>query len=230
MRLRLTIIAGSRVAIALAAVLACGRGNGAAEGQGAPLLAPNQSEFAPRAPDSFRAELETSRGPIIVVARRAWAPRGVDRFYYLTRHGYYDSTYFFRVIENFVAQFGISGDPSINAAWENRRIADDSGRHSNTRGPLAFASQGPNSRTVQLFINLRDNPKLDTYGGGFPPIAEVTSGLKVAESLYDGYGEGAPSGLGPRQDLITEQGNAYLRRYFPQLDLIQRETIVQEWR
>src|SRR3982751_7086040 len=124
MRSRLTIIARSRVAIALAAVLACGRGNGVAGGQGAPLLAPNESELARAAPDSFRVDLETSRGPITVVARRAWAPHGVDRFYYLTKHGYYDSTYFFRVIENFVAQFGISGNPSINAAWENRRIRD----------------------------------------------------------------------------------------------------------
>src|SRR3954471_11322853 len=214
MRLRLTIIAGSRVAIALAAVLACGRGNGAAEGQGAPLLAPDQSELARAAPDSFRVELQTSRGPITVVARRAWAPRGVDRFYYLTKHRYYDSTYFFRVIENFVAQFGISGDPGVSAAWENRRIPDDPVRHANTRGTLSFASEGPNTRTVQLFINLKDNPKLDTYGGGFPPIAEIVDGLNVAESLYDGYGEGAPSGLGPRQDLIADQGNAYLRRYF----------------
>ena len=228
---RLTIIAGSRVAIALAAVLACARSNGgAAAGEGSPLLAPNDSELARAAPDSFRVDLQTSRGPITLMARRAWAPHGVDRFYYLAKHGYYDSTYFFRVIENFVAQVGISGNPSINAAWENRRIPDDPVRHPNTRGTLSFASQGPNSRSVQLFINLRDNPKLDTYGGGFPPIAEVTSGLNVAESLYDGYGEGAPSGLGPRQELIMEQGNTYLRRYFPQLDLIQRATIAQEWR
>jgi len=226
---RLTIIAAWRVAIALA-VVACGRENGAAAGEGAPLLTPNDSELALAAPDSFRVELQTSRGPITVMARRAWAPHGVDRFYYLARHGYYDSTYFFRVIENFVAQFGISGNPSINAAWQNRRIPDDPVRHPNTRGTISFASQGPGSRTVQLFINLRDNAKLDTYGGGFPPIAEVTSGLNVAESLYDGYGEGAPSGLGPRQELITDQGNAYLRRYFPQLDLIQRAAIVQEWR
>jgi peptidyl-prolyl cis-trans isomerase A (cyclophilin A) len=227
----LTIIARLRVAIALAAVLACGRGTeGAAKADGSPLLAPNDSALARAAPDSFRVDLETSRGRITLVARRAWAPHGVDRFYYLAKHGYYDSTYFFRVIENFVAQVGISGNPSISAAWENRRIPDDPVRHSNTRGTLSFASHGPNSRSVQLFINLRDNPKLDTYGGGFPPIAEVISGLNVAESLYDGYGEGAPSGLGPRQELITEQGNAYLRRYFPQLDLIQRATIGQEWR
>ena len=228
---RLTIAAGSRLVIAVAAVVACARGNGSAgAGEASPLLSPNDSELARAAPDSFRVELQTSKGVITVMARRAWAPHGVDRFYYLAKHGYYDSTYFFRVIENFVAQVGISGNPSVNAAWENRRIPDDPVRHPNTRGTVSFASQGPASRSVQLFINLRDNPKLDSFGGGFPPIAEVTSGLNVAESLYDGYGEGAPSGLGPRQDLIANQGNAYLRRYFPQLDLIQRATIVQEWR
>src|SRR6185369_3611579 len=114
------------IAIALAAILACARNNGsAAGGEGTPLLTPNDSELVRAAPDSFRVDLQTSRGVITVVAHRAWAPHGVDRFYFLTKHGYYDSTYFFRVIENFVAQFGISGNPSINAAWHNRRIPDD---------------------------------------------------------------------------------------------------------
>jgi hypothetical protein len=83
---------------------------------------------------------------------------------------------------------------------------------------------------VQLFINLRDNPKLDTYGGGFPPIAEVTDGMNVAQSLFDGYGEGAPAGLGPRQEMLMDQGNDYVRHFFPRLDLIVRATIAQEWR
>jgi peptidyl-prolyl cis-trans isomerase A (cyclophilin A) len=191
---------------------------------------PNDAELSHPAPDSFRVVLETSRGSITVLARRAWAPHGVDRFYYLTKHRYYDSTYFFRVIENFVAQFGISGDPSVSAAWENRRIPDDPVRHPNTRGTISFASEGPNTRTVQLFINLKDNAKLDTYGGGFPPIAEIVDGMNTAAALYDAYGEGAPSGLGPRQELIMGQGNDYLRRYFPRLDLIQRASITQEWR
>ena len=107
---------------------------------------------------------------------------------------------------------------------------DDPVRHPNSRGTIAFASEGPNTRTVQLFINLRDNPKLDTYGGGFPPIAEVTDGMNIAQSLFDGYGEGAPAGLGPRQEMLMEQGNEYVRHYFPRLDLIQRATIAQEWR
>jgi peptidyl-prolyl cis-trans isomerase A (cyclophilin A) len=217
---------------ALLALAACARSSDASSGASgaSALISPNDTELSQAAPDSFRVDMETSRGKVTLVARRAWAPHGVDRFYFLTKHHYYDSTYFFRVIENFVAQFGISGDPNVNAAWEHRRIPDDSVRHSNTRGTISFASEGPNTRTVQLFINLKDNPKLDTYGGGFPPIAEIVDGLNVAESLYDGYGEGAPSGLGPRQDLIADQGNAYLRRYFPQLDLVIRATIAQEWR
>jgi len=218
----------TQLGLGIALVAALGSG-GCAQEKG-PLASPNERELNQAAPDSFRVELQTSRGKIVAVARRAWAPHGVDRFYYLTKHHYYDSTYFFRVIENFVAQFGISGKPDIKHAWEDRRIPDDPVHHSNTRGTIAFASEGPNTRTVQLFINLRDNPKLDTYGGGFPPFAEVTAGMSVADSLFDGYGEGAPSGLGPRQELMMDQGNDYLRRYFPRLDVIQRATVVQEWR
>jgi peptidyl-prolyl cis-trans isomerase A (cyclophilin A) len=208
---------------------AAGAGGACARGDG-PLLVPNDTELGQAAPDSFRVAFETSRGKFTMMARRAWSPHGVDRFYYLTKHHYYDSTYFFRVIENFVAQFGISGNPAVNEVWQGRRIPDDPVRHSNTRGTIAFASEGPNTRTVQLFINLKDNAKLDTYGGGFPPIGEVTDGLPVAASLYDGYGEGAPSGFGPRQELIMGQGNAYLGRYFPKLDYIVRTSIEQEWR
>jgi peptidyl-prolyl cis-trans isomerase A (cyclophilin A) len=213
----------------LAAAIIGAVAGGCARGEG-PLLSPNETELSQAAPDSFRVDMETSRGKITILARRAWAPHGVDRFYYLTKHHYYDSTYFFRVIENFVAQVGISGQPQVNAAWQSRRIPDDPVRHPNTRGTIAFASEGPNTRTVQLFINLRDNPKLDTHGGGFPPIAEVTDGMNVAQSLFDGYGEGAPSGLGPRQEMLMDQGNDYVRHYFPRLDLIQRATIAQEWR
>jgi peptidyl-prolyl cis-trans isomerase A (cyclophilin A) len=195
-----------------------------------PLLSASDAEITRAAPDSFRVRFETSRGPFTVVARRAWAPHGVDRFYFLTKNHYYDSTYFFRVVEGFVVQFGISGDPSVNSVWHSRQIPDDSVRHSNTRGTLSFASQGPNTRTVQLFINLVDNPKLDAFGGGFPPIGEVVSGMAVVDSLYSGYGEGPPRGLGPRQDMMMEQGNPYVRRGFPKLDLVRSATVEQEWR
>lgn len=200
------------------------------ERQKSPLLQVTEAELAQPAPDSFLVTLETSRGNFAIMARRAWAPKGVDRFYHLTRRGYYDTTYFFRVVENFVAQFGMPGDPAVYAAWRDRRIDDDSVRHSNTRGTLSFASQGPNTRSVQLFINLKDNPRLDSIAGGFAPIGEVVEGMSVVDGLYDGYGEGAPRGLGPRQDMIAAQGNDYLRRHFAKLDYIRRATVAREWR
>jgi peptidyl-prolyl cis-trans isomerase A (cyclophilin A) len=50
------------------------------------------------------------------------------------------------------------------------------------------------------------------------------------DSLYAGYGEGPPRGSGPSQDSIRAQGNAYLRRVFPRLDVIRTARVVREWR
>jgi peptidyl-prolyl cis-trans isomerase A (cyclophilin A) len=183
------------------------------------------------APDSFRVAFETSRGRFEAMAHRAWAPNGVDRFYDLVRRRYYDDARFFRVVPGFVAQFGLSGDPRVSQAWRTRSIPDEPVRQSNRRGRIAFARGARNTRTVQLFVNLRDNARLDTLNGfGFPPIAEVVSRMNVVDSLYSGYGEGAPRGSGPVQDSIRAHGNEYLRRAFPQLDFIQRARVVREWK
>jgi peptidyl-prolyl cis-trans isomerase A (cyclophilin A) len=188
-------------------------------------------------PDSFVVAFQTSRGEFDVKAHKAWAPLGVARFYTLVDNHYYDGVRFFRVVKNFVAQFGISGDPKMNDAWKTRCMADEPVRHSNTRGTIAFARGDPGTRSVQLFINLRDNPKLDSLSGvGFPPIAEVVSGMSIVDSLYSGYGEAAPrSGAeygmeGPSQDSIMAEGNAYLERGWPKLDYIKTARVVQRWR
>jgi peptidyl-prolyl cis-trans isomerase A (cyclophilin A) len=188
-------------------------------------------------PDSFRVAFETSRGHFEMVARKAWAPNGVDRFYTLVKSGYFDGDRFFRVVKGFVAQFGISGDPKTNDAWHVRCLADEPVKHSNTRGTVAYARGGPGTRSGQFYINLRDNPKLDTLSGfGFPPIAEVTQGMDVVDSLYNGYGEAAPrSGPqygheGPSQDSIMKLGNAYLVKGWPKLDYVKTARVVQEWR
>jgi peptidyl-prolyl cis-trans isomerase A (cyclophilin A) len=188
-------------------------------------------------PDSFVVAFETSRGRVDVMARKNWAPVGVDRLYSLILARHYDGARFFRVVKNFVAQFGISGDPRINAAWSIRRIGDEPVRHTNSRGTISYARGGPGTRSVQLYINLRDNPRLDTLGGfGFPPIAEVVQGMAVVDSLYSGYGESAarsgpaPGREGPSQDSIMTQGNAYLLRGWPKLDYIKTARVVREWR
>jgi cyclophilin family peptidyl-prolyl cis-trans isomerase len=195
-----------------------------------PLLEPTPEELVTPAPDSFRVEFQTTRGSFLVMAHRDWAPFGVDRFYFLVSNGYYDDTYFFRVVPESLAQWGISGSPSVNAVWRHRRIADDPEVRSNQRGMVALARGGPHSRTVQLYVNRRDNARLDTLNGfGFPPIAQVIEGMAVVDSLYGGYGSGPPRGTGPAQDSIETEGNAYLRRRFPLLDRVVTARVTQQW-
>jgi peptidyl-prolyl cis-trans isomerase A (cyclophilin A) len=195
-----------------------------------------ESAAAAPVPDSFVVSLETSRGRFDVMARKAWAPLGAAQFYRLVNAGYYDDARFFRVIKSFVAQFGVAGDPKRTAACEDRRIADEPVRRPNARGTLAFARGGPETRSVQLFVNLQDNPVLDSLDGfGFPPVAEVVSGMAVVDSLYSGYGESAPrSGSqygmeGPNQDSIRQRGNAYLAGGWPKLDYIKTARVTQRW-
>jgi peptidyl-prolyl cis-trans isomerase A (cyclophilin A) len=176
------------------------------------------------APDTFRVAFETTAGDFVVEARRDWAPHGVDRFYNLVREGFFEGVRFFRVIEGFMAQFGIAADPQVATAWREARIPDDPVEASNTRGRVTFATAGPGTRTTQLFINYGDNSRLD--GMGFSPIGEVVEGMDVVDALHAGYGEGAPRGRGPDQGRIQREGNAYLESDFPELDWIRGAEIV----
>ncbi|HSR42300.1 MAG TPA: peptidylprolyl isomerase [Longimicrobiales bacterium] len=178
------------------------------------------------APDTFRARFETTEGAFVVEVRRAWAPRGADRFYNLVRTGFYDSVYVHRVLPGRVAQFGIHRDPRINYVWKDAIIQDDTVRASNTRGRITYAKSGPNSRTTQVFINLSDNAGLD--GDGFAPFGEVVEGMEVVDAFYDGYGDGPPRGEGPYPARALAVGNEYFRSEFPELDLILEARVVGE--
>jgi peptidyl-prolyl cis-trans isomerase A (cyclophilin A) len=185
---------------------------------GSPLLDPTSVEMTAAAPDTFKVLFETTQGDLVIEVYRDWAPLGADRFYNLVRHGYFNEVRFFRNIAGFMAQFGIHGDPEVTSVWRTARIQDDSVRASNVRGTISFASAGPDTRTVQVFINHADNTRLDPLG--FAPFGRVTGGMDVVDSFYSGYGEGAPQGQGPLQDRIQAEGNEYLRTEFPLLDYI----------
>jgi peptidyl-prolyl cis-trans isomerase A (cyclophilin A) len=171
------------------------------------------------APDHFSFAYETTQGEIQFDCPQNWAPLGEQRLYELVTDGFFSNTAFFRVITGFVAQFGISGDPTISAKWENANLVDDPVVASNVAGTLTYADGGPNTRTTQMFINLVDNVRLDAMG--FAPICKTdAAGLAVAQKFYAGYGEGTPDGNGPSQDLITAQGDSYLKAGFPKLDYV----------
>jgi peptidyl-prolyl cis-trans isomerase A (cyclophilin A) len=176
-----------------------------------------------KAPASYKVKLDTSKGAFVIQVNRDWAPNGADRFYNLVKNGFYDDTRFFRVISGFMVQFGINGDPKLSPAWRAARIPDDAVKQSNKRGNITFATSGPNSRTTQVFINFKDNAGLD--GQGFAPFGQVVSGMDVVDKLHAGYGEGAPNGRGPEQGRVQGEGNAYLKKDFPQLDFIKKASI-----
>jgi peptidyl-prolyl cis-trans isomerase A (cyclophilin A) len=184
----------------------------------------NPAALKEQAPAVYKVQFDTSKGPFVVEVHRDWAPVGADRFYNLVKNGFYDDARFFRVVEGFMVQFGVNGDPKVSAAWRGARIKDDPVRVSNKRTFVTFATAGPGTRTTQVFINFGDNSNLD--GQGFAPFGQVVSGMKVVDSLYNGYGEGAPQGRGPDQGRVQSEGNAYLASAFPNLDYIKKATIV----
>ena len=170
------------------------------------------------APDSFRVAVETTRGTFVVEAIRSWAPNGTDRFYALARAGFFDDNRFFRVVPGFVAQFGINTEKKVNEHWDDTPFPDDPPHGTNSRGTIVFTSQGPATRSHQMFVNLGDNARLDRQG--FVPFGRVVEGMAVVDSIYSGYGEA------PVQQLIQTLGNSYLVRMFPKLDYIKSLKIV----
>ena len=176
------------------------------------------SSLKAQAPATFTVKLATTKGDVIVQVNRDWSPKGADRFYNLVKGGFFSDMSFFRIVPNFIVQFGISPKPAVARVWEGARISDDPVKHTNSRGTLVFATAGPSTRTTQLFINLAANAGLD--GQGFSPFGEVTQGMDIVDSLYQGYGER------PDQGRITAEGKPYLDKFFPRLDKITKATIV----
>jgi peptidyl-prolyl cis-trans isomerase A (cyclophilin A) len=203
---------GSVLALAVVALCGCGKTVGV-----------NIEALRP-VPEVYRASFETSRGSFVVEVTKSWAPEGAERLYRLLQQRFYDEARFFRVVRNFVVQFGINGSPAVEARWRDMTFADDPVKQSNLRGTITFATSGPNTRTTQVFINLKDNAQLDQRG--FAPFGKVVEGMEVVDRLYNGYGDSPPRGEGPDQNLIETQGNAYLESKFPMLDYIKRARIV----
>ena len=203
---------GSAVAIALG--LSVGTAPAAT-----PEKLKDPSKLVEKAPATFKAKFETTEGEFVIEVHREWAPHGADRFYNLVKAGYYDGVKFFRVVPGFVVQFGIHGDPAIAMKWLKSTVPDDKVVESNKKGYVTFAKGGPNSRSVQVFINFRDNVNLDAQG--FPPFGKVISGMDVVEKFYDGYGDN----LRDLQGRIADEGNAFLEKNYPQLDGIKKATI-----
>ena len=156
-------------------------------------------------------KFDTSKGVFVVEVHRDWAPNGADRFYNLVKNGFYNDTRFFRVISGFMVQFGINGDPKLSQVWRDANIKDDpvkAEQQARQRSPSPPPDR--DTRTTQVFINFGNNAGLDDQG--FAPFGQVISGMEVVDSLYSGYGEGAPQGHGPEPGRRAEHGQRLPRK------------------
>ena len=172
------------------------------------------------APATFKARFETTQGSFDIEAVREWSPKGVDRLYQLIKNEYYKDVAIFRVVPNFVAQFGIHNDSILNKEWGERGVPDEPVLEKNAKMTISFARGGKETRSNQIFINLKDNYRLDEldYSGvkGFPVIAKVIDGEENVLKFYDGYGDN----LGRKQGKIAKEGNTFLKENYPKVDYI----------
>jgi peptidyl-prolyl cis-trans isomerase A (cyclophilin A) len=182
------------------------------------LLTPLQ--LAAQAPAEFDAKFVTTKGDFVIHVTRAWAPLGADRFYNLVKYRFYNRAGIFRMLPKFVVQFGISAYPEVSKAWHDADIKDDPVTQPNARWTVSFATDGPNTRTTQIFINVADNTRLDARG--FTPFGKVTEGIRTIRKFYSGYGESASK----QQDEIEAQGMKFLAHNYPKLDSIKSAAII----
>ena len=213
-----------------------------------PLCDPSSHAMQAPPPTHYGALFETTAGSFTVDVVSNRAPHAARRFHNLVRLGFYDNTYFFRVIAGFVAQFGLSGNPALQARYCNDEtcppaaesdgaaLPTDAVRMSNTRGTMALSlMQGGVNGSVELFINLGNNSRLDKLG--FAPFGVVRgrAGMDVVDALYAGYGELNESSIctkphelckGPKLQRILDEGNVYLASAFPDLSRIVQARVV----
>ncbi|GMH99865.1 hypothetical protein TrST_g9153 [Triparma strigata] len=167
-----------------------------------------QQDLPEDAPDFYQAVFETDApGCFVLNVTRSWAPLGADQFYTLLKDEFYTvggGAAFFRVVPDFVVQWGISGSPDETQKWD-APIQDDPVIESNVAWTVSYATAGPNTRTSQIFINLIDNSRLDA--SGFAPFATVVEGMDIVNNLINPT-PGDSNGVD--QDLYTEKGDEYI--------------------
>ncbi len=194
----------------------------------AQILKTDASVLKLKAPDSFKAEFVTSKGNFTVEVYRNWSPLGADRFYQLIRTGYYNNTIIFRVVKDYLVQFGVSEDKSKNIFWQGKNLKDELVVGSNTDSTICFSRGAPNTRKTSVFINLRNNLTYDTMTAasvkGFVPFAKVISGMDIVRLFFSDYGNETMK----YADSVYFKGNSYLRKKFPQLDMIIEAKILKE--
>jgi len=184
--------------------------------------------FKLQAPAVFKAQFKTTQGYFVMEVYRAWSPKAADRIYQLLKTGYYNNIFIFRATAKYV-QFGITDNKALNFFWDRHTITDEPVLQSNRDSIVSFASGSLNNRTAQLFINMQNNPLLDTLhfngAAGFTPVGKIISGMETVRKFNTQYGDEITF---HHQDSVYSKGNNYLIKNFPGLDKIIEVILTEE--
>ena len=177
------------------------------------------------APSRFITRFETTKGIFDVEIHREWSPLAADRFYQTIKHHYYNKSVFYRVVPSFVAQWG-NNDTAVLQSWKPFKLIDEPVIQSNLKGYMSYARSGKETRGSTLFINLKDNQRLDTVIAngvkGYPTFGKVIKGMEVVDSLYSGY-EGRTMN---KLDTLQKYPALFFKQ-FPNLDIINKAYIIK---
>lgn len=170
-------------------------------------------------PRLVTAILSTSVGDITLELDREHAPLSVDNFVRHAKAGHYDNTVFQRVIPNFVIQGGSHTPELVNLPASDaaaRKPGETLGLDTpiknewqnglkNVKGSVGLGRDtDPDSGTREFYINVVDNPKLDTPrevsgGAGYAVFGRVTDGWDAVEKIRVGV-------TGSRAEKIRKNG------------------------
>jgi cyclophilin family peptidyl-prolyl cis-trans isomerase len=109
------------------------------------------------------------------------APATVARIARLVRQRYYDGLTFHRVAPNFVIQGGSPGANEYSGIASFMR--DELGAATHARRTLGVSTRGRDTGDGQIFVNLRDNPRLDYE---YTVWGRIVRGLGVVDAVHEG--------------------------------------------
>ena len=148
-------------------------------------------------PATYTATFQTSCGDIVIRLLPRRAPQTVNSFVFLARQGYFDGTFFHRLVDSIDVIQG--GDPTgTGSGGPGYELPDElRGNETYPAGTFAMANAGANTGGSQFFIitgpqghNLDGNPAYTVFG-------KVVEGLDVAQRInalpIEGQGDGPPT-------------------------------------
>jgi len=166
---------------------------------------PGLDDVVPELTQKSTLLMQTGTGEIVIEIYPEAAPNAAARFLELVEAGFYDDTPVFRVVPDFVAQFGINWRDNY-PLWQDNNFNDDPSLFALERGTLAFAKAGPDTNSTQVFINYIENNRLAEPRYNFTVFGKVVSGMEAVDAFIP---VGDPGG-GLDQARLWNDGAAYL--------------------